>query len=140
MPANVFFGVGAAFALVAAGFAAELFVAVGAAGFLVVVDLPVVVVFAFAAGFFAAVALVVVALVVAVFAGRALVAGLVTAFAGLFCSHYVNHHITCFKSDSARTSLEADVSIALATLGGSFTRPEGPITGINTELGCRPTQ
>lgn len=100
LPATVFFGAGAAFALVAADLVAELFAT--AAGFLVVTDLPVVVVFAFVAGFLAVVALevaaFVVAVLVAVFVGRALVAGLGTTFAGLFCSHYVNHYITWSKS------------------------------------------
>jgi len=110
LPATVFFGAGAAFALVAADFVAEFFAA--AAGFLVVTDLPVVVAFAFVAGFLAVVALAVAAFVVAalvaIFAGRDLVAGLGAAFAGLF-------------------SLEAEVSVTLAALGGSFTRPEGPL-------------
>jgi hypothetical protein len=100
LPATVFFGAGAAFALAAADFVAELLAT--AAGFLVVTDLPVVVVFAFVAGFLAVVALEVAAFVaavlVAVFVGRALVAGLGATFAGLFCSHYVNHYITWSKS------------------------------------------
>jgi len=73
-----------------------------------VVGLPAVTAFAFVAGFLVVADLAVVAFVVAVFAGRALVAGLGTALAGLF-------------------SFEAEVSVAFAALGGSFMRPEGPL-------------
>lgn len=69
------------------------------AGFLVAAALTVGAAFAFTAGFLAVLDFAVVAFVVAVLAGRALAAGLVAAlgaaFAGLFYSHYVNHHITC---------------------------------------------
>jgi len=98
LPAVVFFA-GTAFALVeAADFVAEDLAAVWEAGFLAAAALTTGTVFAFTAGFLAVLDFAVVAFVVAVLAGRALVAALTAlgaAFAGLFYSHYVNHHITC---------------------------------------------
>lgn len=128
MPASAFFGAGTAFALVAADFVAELFVAVEAAGFLVVADLPVVVVLAFVVDFLAVVALAVAAFVVAAFAGRDLVAGFGTAFAGLFCSRYVNRHITCSKL-GRRTDLLGGGGVSPPSLRRQLHSTRRPYTG-----------